>query len=43
MVPVRMPAAMIQALDTYAAKIKSTRSAVVRQFMEAGLKRRPKA
>ena len=39
MVPVRMPAAMIEALDRYAAKTKSNRSAVMRQFLEAGLKR----
>jgi metal-responsive CopG/Arc/MetJ family transcriptional regulator len=38
-----MPAAMVEALDAYAAKAKSTRSAVVRQFIEAGLKRRLKA
>jgi len=34
-----MPAAMIEALDRYAAKTKSNRSAVMRQFLEAGLKR----
>jgi hypothetical protein len=39
LIPVRLPATMVEALDRYAAKTKSTRSAAMRQFLEAGLKR----
>ncbi len=37
-----LPPELVEALDRYAAKIKSNRSAVMRQFLEAGLKRPPK-
>jgi hypothetical protein len=40
--PIRLPPELVEALDRYAAKIKSNRSAVMRQFIEAGLKRPPK-
>jgi hypothetical protein len=37
--PIRLPPELVAALDKYAAQIKSNRSAVMRQFLEAGLKR----
>jgi predicted DNA-binding protein len=37
--PIRLPPELVAALDKYATKIQSNRSAVMRQFLEAGLKR----
>jgi hypothetical protein len=41
-VPVRLPAKMIETIDKLASKGGDTRSGLIRQFIEAGLKRRPK-
>jgi hypothetical protein len=41
-IPVRLPPEMIEALDRRAAKTNGGRSGLIRQFIEAGLKRRPK-
>ena len=40
---IRMPPATLAALDAYADKAAITRSEVVRQLIEAGLKRKPPA
>jgi metal-responsive CopG/Arc/MetJ family transcriptional regulator len=40
---VRLPVAMVEALDKLAARAKGSRSGLIRQFIEAGLKRRPMA
>jgi hypothetical protein len=40
--PVRLPAATIAAIDTWAEKASTTRSAAIRQWIDEGLKRPPK-
>jgi hypothetical protein len=41
--PIRLPVAMVAAIDAWAQKAGTSRSAAVRLWIEAGLKRRPKA
>jgi metal-responsive CopG/Arc/MetJ family transcriptional regulator len=41
-VPVRLPPELIDVIDKLAAKTKCSRSGLIRQLIEAGLKRRPK-
>ena len=39
MVPLRLPPETIEALDRLAAKTKNSRSGLIRQFIDTGLKR----
>ncbi len=42
-IPIRLPAPLTAAIDAWAAKVGTNRSDAMRQLLEAGLKRRPKA
>jgi hypothetical protein len=41
-IPLRLPPEMVAAIDAWAETADTTRSGAIRQWIEAGLKRRPK-